>query len=185
VKPVPMEIHMAQERANEFPSTKRWAGIRALEAAFRECELKYGRPATNVEVCEKLGMTLEELCYQLEQFSWLDIGRFETLGKDRTSPGQFVRYLPCMNERETCYVIPREEFRSGLNEAVSALPTNEQLVMFFHYSQKMSVAEIAQRTGLSESRVAQIHTTSMLRIRPRLMGLGTAGLSISTPVAAA
>lgn len=150
----------------------RCAGVRALENAFRDCEARLGRPATNVDVCEELGITLEDLYEHLERYRGLNLGRFDEIGSqapDETSLS--VRYVPFPRDEEISYIYPASEFRRGLTDAVNALPKNEQLVVYLRYRQKLSWAEIAASFGLSESRVAQIHTTAMLRIRPKLLDL--------------
>lgn len=145
-------------------------GIRILENAFRSCEIKLGRPATNIEVCEKLGITLQDLYGELERYRGLKLGRFEEIEVQEAGGADVqIRYAPFAPDDEDCLVCAQADFCSTLNIAVNALPKNEQLVLFMRYRQKLSLAEIAARLGFSEARVAQIHTTAMLRIRPKLL----------------
>jgi len=145
-------------------------GLRMLENAYRNCETKLGRPATNIEVCEELGITLQDLYALLEQYRGLKLGQFEEIEvQEADGTDVQIRYAPFAPDEEDCHVCAQADFRNSLSLAVNALPKNEQLVLFLRYRQKLSAAEIAARLGLSEARVAQIHTTAMLRIRPKLL----------------
>jgi len=146
-------------------------GVRALEKAFRDCEIRLGRPATNVEVCEELGITLRDLYEQLERYRRLNIGNVQEV-QSQTGSGseRLVKYVPFTElDEEISYLFGQAEFRDSLNHAVNALPKNEQLVVCLHYRQRLTLVEIAAKIGISESRVAQIHTTAMLRMRPKLL----------------
>lgn len=145
-------------------------GVRMLENAYRNCEIRFGRPATNIEVCEELGITLQDLYAQLEQCRGLKLGQFEEIEVQAAGGADVqIRYAPFAPDEEDCHVCAQADFRSSLSLAVNALPKNEQLVLFLRYRQKLSVTEIAARLGFSEARVAQIHTMAMLRIRPKLL----------------
>jgi RNA polymerase sigma factor FliA len=156
--------------ADVFPATYE-GGVRVLEKAFRDCEVRLGRPATNVEVCEELGITLRELYEQLERYRGLNIGNVERAQSHSGSESErVVKYLPFAQPGEQIsYLFGQTEFHENLNQAVNTLPKNEQLVVYLHYRQRLNLAEIAARIGISEGRVAQIHTTAMLRMRPKLL----------------
>lgn len=153
-------------------------GVQALESAYRDCETRMGRPATEVEVCEALGITLRELYEQLERYRWLKLGKFEKIEHKESGRSEvLVSYVPFMWDEKIRYTYTETEFRTGLNQAVGALPKNEQLVVLLRYRQKLSFAEIAALAGFSKLRVAQIHTSAMLRIRPKLLELQERGTS--------
>lgn len=147
-------------------------GVRTLESAFRDCEARLGRPATNIEVCEELGITLQDLYDELEQHRELTLGKFEEI-EDQQAAGSeaFVRYVPYPWDEEVCFVYAQTEFDNALSRAVNTLPRNEQLVLYLRYRQNLTCRKIAALIGLSETRVALIHTTAMLRVRPKLVEL--------------
>jgi RNA polymerase sigma factor for flagellar operon FliA len=149
------------------------SGVRALEKAYRDCESRLGRPATNVEVCEELGITIRDLCGRLEKYRKLSIGNVKEIeSQEEGDSERLVKYVPFTQlDEEMCYVFAHAEFRNSLNRAINALPKNERLVVRLRYRQKLSLAEIASLIGISENSVAQIHTTAMLRIRPKLIEL--------------
>ena len=147
-------------------------GIRILENAYRHCEIRLGRPPTNIEVCKELGITLQDLYGELERYRSLTLGKSEEIaGQEAGRADVLIRYAPFAPDDADCHLYAQADFRSTLNLAVNALPKNEQLVLFLRYRQKLSVAEIAERLGFSEARVAQIHTMAMLRVRPKLLAV--------------
>jgi len=146
--------------------------IRTLERAYRDCETRMGRPATDVEVCEELGITLPGLYRQLNRYRWLKLGRFVKIQRLESGRSEVsVKYIPFIWDEEISYLYAESEFRRSLNQAINALPKNEQLVLLLRYQQKKTLAEIAALIGFSKVRVAQIHTSAMLRIRPKLLEL--------------
>lgn len=148
------------------------AGLRELENAFRRCEERAGRPATNLEVCEELGITLAEFYRLLERYRGLSLGRFEEIASaDAEDGGGLVKYVPHAHDDEIYYLYSKSELRDALSRAFDALPKNEQLVVSLLYHHRLKTAEIAGIVGFSEARVAQIHTTAMLRMRPKLLAL--------------
>ncbi len=154
-------------------------GVRTLESAYRDCEERLGRPATNIEVCEELGITLQDLYDELEHHRELTLGKYEEI--EDTQPGSaetFVRYVPFTWDEEVCYVYAQSDFSNALSRAVNTLPRNEQLVLYLRYRQNLSLKKIAALIGLSETRVALIHTTAMLRVRPKLSALRDQGSRI-------
>jgi len=147
-------------------------GRRDLEKAFRDCESRLGRPATNLEICEELGLGLKEL------YSLLDLQRGIGLGcmddyepVSETETGQLIKYVPDPSAVECFSIYPKAEFRYALAQAIETLPKNEKLVVSLHHNEELSMQEIAKIFGISETRVAQIHTTAMLRIRGKLHSL--------------
>ena len=157
---------------SNFQSPTRDAGVRALESAFIDCESRNGRPATSLEICEELGIPLQTLFGLLEGCRELNLGKIEEIQpQEGEGRKDLVKYMPYGQDESIFYVYARSEFRRSLTRAVEALPKNEQLVFLLRYRQRLSMADIAGIVGFSETRVAQIHTTAMLRIRPKLLGL--------------
>jgi RNA polymerase sigma factor for flagellar operon FliA len=164
---------MAQTTSNPgFTSNPNLSEIRALEKAYRDCELRLGRPATNDEVCEELGITSEFLLEKLHNNRELNLGKIEDINQSEANESNVsIKYVPFFGESEVSFVYKKSEFCHALREAFNSLPKNEKLIVFFHYQQKQSLPEIAASLGFSESHVAEIHTTAMLRIRPKLLDL--------------
>lgn len=160
------------------------AGVRELENAFRQCEERARRPATNLEVCEELGITLAEFYRLLERYRGLSLGRFEEIDPAEAENGSgLVKYVPHANDGEIYYLFSKSELREALSRAFDALPKNEQLVVSLRYHHRLKTAEIAGVVGFSETRVVQIHTTAMLRMRPKLLAAASRCEALPQPPA--
>ncbi len=160
------------------------AGVRELENAFRDCEERTGRPATNLEVCEELGISLNELYRLLERYRGLSLGRFEEIGSgDAGEGGGLIRYVPNGHDHGAYFFCSKCELRAALSRAFDALPKNEQLVVSLLYHHRLTTAEIAGVVGFPEARVAQIHTTAMLRMRPKLLAQASRSEAVAQPCA--
>lgn len=151
-------------------------GRLALEKAFRECEVRQGRPATNLEVCDELGLSLRELYALLDLCRGIGMG-----GVDDFVPGGvegelalLVKYVPNPSQAEIFHIVRKSDFRRAMVQAIEDLPKNEKLVVSLYHNEELTMREISQIFGISETRVAQIHTTAMLRIRGKLQSLDEA-----------
>lgn len=144
-----------------------------LERAFRDCEAREGRPATNLEICGELGLTLREFYALLETQRGIGLGRLDELVSENLheNPDPLVRYAPDAEKKECFGLYPKSLFRAAMEGAIEGLPKNEKLVVSLHHNEGVAMKEIAQIFGISEMRVAQIHTTAMLRIRSKLQAL--------------
>jgi len=147
-----------------------------LERAFRDCEHRLGRPATNLEVCDELGMSLQELYSRLDDHRGVSIGRVDDCagetGSEDSEP--MVKYLPDPDNEGCFSVYSRTRFQAAMTQALESLPRNEKLVVSLFHNEDLTMRDIAQIFGVSEARIAQIHTTAMLRIRGKLLSLDTA-----------
>jgi RNA polymerase sigma factor FliA len=151
-------------------------GHLALEKAFRDCEVRQGRPATNLEVCDELGLSLRELYALLDLYRGIGMG-----GVDDFVPvsvdgdlGALVKYVPNPSQAEIFHIVSKNDFRIAMVQAIEDLPKNEKLVVSLYHNEDLTMQEISQIFGISEMRVAQIHTTAMLRIRGKLQSLNEA-----------
>jgi RNA polymerase sigma factor for flagellar operon FliA len=146
----------------------------AFERAFRDCESRLGRPATNLEVCDELGLCLKDLYSLLDLNRGLGLGCVEDFVPGAAAEGELeslVRYVPDPSQPEAFCIYSKAEFRVAMMQAIDALPKNEKLVVSLYHNENLSMHEIAKIFGISEVRVAQIHTTAILRIRGRLSSL--------------
>jgi len=148
----------------------------ALERAFRDCEARQGRPATNLEVCDELGLSLRELYALLDLYRGIGMGcidDFVPVGVEGEL-GPLVKYVPNPSQAEIFHILSKADFRIAMVQAIEDLPKNEKLVVSLYHNEDLTMQEIAQIFGISEMRVAQIHTTAMLRIRGKLQSMDEA-----------
>ncbi len=144
--------------------------LKLLERTYIECEARLGRPATNLEVCEELGMSLGDLYSLLDSCRGVGLGRVDSNAFAETSDTSehVVKYFPDPSIEEAFSVCSESAFHTAITHAIEALPRNEKLVLSLCHEEDLSLEEVAGIFGVSEARVAQIHTIAMLRIRGKL-----------------
>jgi len=141
-----------------------------LERAQKELEQRFGRPATDKEVCEEMGMSLSEFYELVDQIKGLSVGSFnDVASQDDESGGDLlVRYTPDAPDSDPFLLLHKSELRGVLATAIDALPNKERLVVSLYYYDELTMKEIGKVLGVNESRVSQLHSKAMLRLRTKL-----------------
>lgn len=141
-----------------------------LERVYRELEQRLGRPATDKEVCEAMEITLEEFYELVDQIKGLNLGSFQELSsqdEDKNSE-PLVKYVPDAPQMDPFFVFHKSEIQGILSTAIDTLPKKERLVVSLYYFDELTMKEIGKVLGVNESRVSQLHTKAMLRLRTKL-----------------
>jgi RNA polymerase sigma factor for flagellar operon FliA len=145
------------------------AKARMIEQAFAKLEGSLHRTPTDGELAQELGLDEEQLQTTLGQISLVGIVALDEMlstGErgDSTSVGDMVAETGAGPEA----VYELKEMRSRLGEAIRLLPDREKKVLTLYYYEGLTLAEIGEVLGVTESRVCQIHTKSVLQLRSRL-----------------
>jgi RNA polymerase sigma factor for flagellar operon FliA len=141
-----------------------------LERVYKELEQRLGRPAADKEVCDELGITLEEFFELVDQIKGLNLGSFHEMAsqEDDRNGEPLIKYIPDAPQMDPFFVFHKSEIRNLLAGAIDALPKKERLVVFLYYYDELTMKEIGKILGVNESRVSQLHTKAMLRLRNKL-----------------
>jgi RNA polymerase sigma factor FliA len=141
-----------------------------LERIYRELEQRLGRPATDKEVCEAMEITLEEFYELVDQIKGLNLGSFQELASqdDEKNSEPLVKYVPDAPQMDPFFVFHKSEIQGILSTAIDTLPKKERLVVSLYYFDELTMKEIGKVLGVNESRVSQLHTKAMLRLRTKL-----------------
>lgn len=141
-----------------------------LEKAYKELEQRLGRPASDKEVSEQLGITLDEFYELIDQIKGLNLGSFHelTFQDEERNSEPLVKYVPDAPQADPFFVFHKTELRDLLAKAIDALPKKERLVVSLYYYDELTMKEIGKVLGVNESRVSQLHTKAMLRLRTKL-----------------
>ncbi len=141
-----------------------------LERVYRELEQRLGRPATDKEVCEAMEISLEEFYELVDQIKGLNLGSFQELsGKDEEKNSEpLVKYVPDAPQMDPFFVFHKSEIQGIMSTAIDTLPKKERLVVSLYYYDELTMKEIGKVLGVNESRVSQLHTKAMLRLRTKL-----------------
>ena len=145
--------------------------INDLERVCSELEKKLGRPATDEEMAAALNLDLAgfyKLLDETKAVSFLDIEQLREKGcPGLAGPSETVT----VNERDPFAALHFAELRDLLAEAIAALPEKEKLTVSLYYYEELTMREIGKILGYTESRISQMHSKAMLRLRVRLKHL--------------
>jgi RNA polymerase sigma factor for flagellar operon FliA len=151
-----------------FPRSLR-RKAKQLEAAYAELEVRLGRPATDQEIARELGIDVGELDGLVGEVALATIMSLDADGSDdgeqQTSMGE---YLPDPRSDEIERSIAEQEMRTLIAERLSELPEKEQLVLVLYYYEELTLKEIGEILDVTESRVCQIHTKAILRLKGKI-----------------
>jgi RNA polymerase sigma factor for flagellar operon FliA len=151
-----------------FPRSLR-RKAKQLEAAYAELEVRLGRPATDQEIARELGIDVKELDGLVGEVALATIMSLDADGSDdgeqQTSMGE---YLPDPRSDEIERRIAEQEMRKLIAERLSELPEKEQLVLVLYYYEELTLKEIGEILDVTESRVCQIHTKAILRLKGKI-----------------
>jgi len=143
--------------------------VNRLQNAFTELEGQLCRPANEREMAEKLGIEERELQALLNHASraaLLSLDEVLKISDDGTTTRSDV--IPAKNIEDPRDHIQQEEMVELLTQAIEALPEKERLVVVMYYNDELTLREIGEVLGVTESRVCQLHTKAMLRLRGKL-----------------
>lgn len=142
---------------------------RAIEEAIRALSNRLGRAPSELEIAGELAMSLADYQLLLGELKGLEIGslhveRSEDSGEDE------LAYVPNPPEEDPLFFCLQGEMRTRLAEAITKLPERERLVLTLYYHEEMTMKEIGLTLDVVESRVSQIHSSAVLRLRAELAG---------------
>ncbi|MDH5479454.1 MAG: sigma-70 family RNA polymerase sigma factor, partial [Nitrosomonas sp.] len=140
--------------------------MRRIEAAVTKLEQAQGCAPSEQELAEELEMTLDEYHGTLQSARGAQLIYFEDFQKDDEEP--FLDRLCVDDESNPLNFLLDENLRTMVVNAIDNLPPREKMVMGMHYEQEMNLREIGEVLGVSESRVCQLHTQAIARLRSRL-----------------
>lgn len=135
-----------------------------LEKAYYELENKLGRPATDEEMAESYGMTLQEFQKKIQNIATYSVVSLDDLLEQKRE----VTSNEEDNQPETPEsVVEITEIKGILVDAISNLPEKEKKVVSLYYYEELTYKEIGKLLSISESRVSQLHTKAIIRLKNR------------------
>ena len=135
-----------------------------IERAIAELEQKLKRPPGEEEIAAGLGVSLEEYHDWLVEIRGLNVGSLE--GNPSEEDGRdLLRFVADKEEDWPSQVFERSELRKLLAQAISRMPYVERTVLGLYYREEMTLREISRIINLHESRVSQLKTQAILRLR--------------------
>lgn len=140
---------------------------RELAEAVRAVEARTGREAKDEEVATELGIKIDEYHHILQDAVGAHILSIDMPDQDDLSEDQLT-VLDAVDNNEPIHELMQSQFHSHLAEAIKSLPEREQLVLSLYYDEELNLKEIGEVLSVSESRISQILSQALVRIRARL-----------------
>ena len=139
---------------------------RQIEAAIHRLEQRNGKSPSEQEISAELGMPIDQYQSMLGDVKCSQLLYYEDFS-DEDSASFLERYL-ADGSSDPLAVLEDEGFRSSLIAAIHHLPERERSMMGMYYEQDMNLKEIGAVLGVSESRVCQLHSQAVARLRAQL-----------------
>ncbi|HET7522354.1 MAG TPA: FliA/WhiG family RNA polymerase sigma factor [Bacillales bacterium] len=141
---------------------------RKIDAATEKLQQQYLRPATTIEVAEEVGLTEEEVAsVQSESF----LANVLSIDDDVRRSGEGQQYFSLEDKKAAVpeAELVKDETVRDLAEIIETLNENEKLVVSLFYYEELTLTEIGKVLGLSTSRISQIHSKALFRLKQALL----------------
>ena len=142
--------------------------MRRIEAAMSKLQQRLGKSPLESEVAQELGMPLTEYQQMLFESRGAQLVYYEDFHNEGDE--DFFDRYDFDSDSDPLALLQNEHFRDALIKAIENLPERERMLMGMHYEQEMNLREIGEVMGVSESRVCQLHSQAVARLRSMLRG---------------
>jgi RNA polymerase sigma factor FliA len=147
------------------------ARARAIERANTKLEHKLQRAPTDEEMAKELEMTVGDFQDALLQISNSTVAALDELWTVSDASGDQVSLLDTLQDPgapDPAAVMDATDLKDRIADAIARLPEREKLVVALYYYENLTLREIGEVLGVTESRVSQLHTKAVLRLRGRM-----------------
>jgi RNA polymerase sigma factor FliA len=148
------------------------ARAREIERAIVELERALMRAPTDAEIAAKVGISEDELEKSLSDISRSSMAALDELWSPQGASDQvaLIDTIEDTNGPDPEFSLEQTELNDSLAESIARLPEREKLVVTLYYYEELTLREIGEVLGVTESRVSQLHTKAILRLKARLGG---------------
>ncbi len=143
---------------------------RAVQEAIQSLTRMLRRTPTEPEIAKELNLGLNEYQLLLGQLKGLEIGSLNLEHADDSSEDQLA-YIAGSPEDDPLFRCLKGEMRQCLIDAIEELPEKERMILTLYYYEELTMKEIGLTLGVVESRVSQIHSSAVVRLRSTLQDL--------------
>ncbi|HEV7220559.1 MAG TPA: FliA/WhiG family RNA polymerase sigma factor [Terriglobales bacterium] len=141
---------------------------RRLEEAYNKLRSELGHNPNEPELAAELGMGLRDLQLLLGEIDGLEVGSLRVLSPRDGKEEDLCEYLPNEADETPLILCLRSEMKQLLTNAIEELPKKEQQVLVLYYYKELTMKEVGAVLGVGESRVSQIHSVAVVRLRARM-----------------
>lgn len=143
---------------------------REIEAGLRRVEQRLGRSAAESEVAAELGVEVGHYQEMLAEARGGQLVYYSDYDGEGESGDPYLDRHCADHDSDPGEQLGDARFKAALIDAIDALPEREKMLMGLYYEQELNFREIAAVFGVTESRVCQLHSQSVARLRTRLKG---------------
>jgi RNA polymerase sigma factor for flagellar operon FliA len=144
---------------------------REVEKAYQALENKLKRPPSDAEIAQEMGITTDELNHIYTQLSTVSLVALDELMTGDSGQGDKLALVETIEDTRTAgpmEAFESEEMKSILAEAINRLPEREKMVVTLYYFEGLTLAQIGEVLGVTESRICQMHTKAVLGLRGKI-----------------
>ena len=142
--------------------------LRRIEAAITQLEHAHGRAPSESELADTLGMSLADYQKTLLEARGHQLVYFEDISGDDDE--DFLERHLTDNSANPAAILEDRSIKALLVASIERLPEREKLMMALYYEQDLNLREIGEIMGVTESRVCQLHTQAIARLRSQIAG---------------
>ncbi len=153
-------------RENDWLPRSLRRDFRRIETAIAELEQQKGRTPSESELAAALSMSLADYQKLLQDARGHQLISFEDMLDD--DDGDFLERHLADASNEPSKLLEDENLRQRLAQGIEALPEREKMMMALYYEQDLNLREIGEVMGVTESRVCQLHSQAVARLRARI-----------------
>jgi RNA polymerase sigma factor for flagellar operon FliA len=153
-------------RSNDWMPRSTRQNMRKVEAAMNALQQKLGRAPSESEVAKSLKISLAEYQDLLSDGGGHQLIYYEDFRDEDGNDSFLDRYA--MDDSDPLRSLLETDFRQAVIDAIDALPPREKILMGLYYEEELNLKEIGAVMGVSESRVSQLHTQAVARLRAAL-----------------
>ena len=157
-------------RALDWASRSMRQKVKRLEHVYTTLEQELGRPPSSEEVANSLGIEMDEFEEMLDDVKGTSLVSLEELGQGPASEDKtnLLEALLTREDQDPLEVLNLQDLKKALSLAISELPEKERLVLSLYYFEELTMKEVGKVLNLTESRISQLHTQTVLRLRSKL-----------------
>jgi len=144
---------------------------REVEKAYANLEGRLHRTPSEAEVAEEMGIAVADLHHIFSQVSFVNVVALDDLlnvGGEKGDKLSLVDTLQDTRAEDPVAAFESEETKYLLARAINTLPEREKIVVTLYYYEGLTLAEIGQVLGVTESRICQMHTKAVIQLRSKL-----------------
>jgi RNA polymerase sigma factor for flagellar operon FliA len=155
-------------RGNDWMSRGSRKSQKDIESTMRRLEHRLGRSPVESEIAAEMGLTLADYQSLLGKVRGTQLVYLEDMARNNEDDDNFLDRHVADSDADPLNMLRDQRLRESLVAAIKSLPEREQYIMSMYYEQDMNLKEIAAVLDVTESRICQLHSQSIARLRAKM-----------------